>query len=62
VLERRHARGLVDTSVIIEPPEISALDLLIAATPAAEGLPLYTRNPDDFAGLHEIVEVVVVSG
>ena len=133
--ERRRAQGLVDTSVIIEPPEISALpheisistitlaelaagthatqdvmeraarqdrlqrveatfeaipfdavaartygrlvatvaaigrkargkralDLLIAATAAAEGLPLYTRNPDDFAGLDEIVEVVVVS-
>jgi len=35
-----------------------ALDLLIAASAAAEGLPLYTRNPHDFAGLEGIVEVV----
>lgn len=32
--------------------------LLIAATAAANGLPLYTRNPDDFAGLDEVVTVV----
>ncbi|CAB4362691.1 MAG: PIN domain-containing protein [Actinobacteria bacterium] len=37
-----------------------AVDLLIAATACAQGLPLYTRNPDDFAALHELVEVVSV--
>ncbi len=37
-----------------------ALDLLIAATAAAEGLPLYTRNRDDFSGLEEMVEVIAV--
>lgn len=37
-----------------------ALDLLIAATAAAAGLPVYTRNPDDFAGLSDIVEIVAV--
>lgn len=37
-----------------------ALDLMIAATAAGVGLPLYTRNPDDFAGLGEVVEVVAV--
>lgn len=131
----RHARGLVDTSVVIDPPEISALpqeisistitlaelaagthatedpieravrqdrlqrleatfeaipfdaagaraygrlvatvvaigrkargkralDLLIAATAAAEGLPLYTRNPSDFTGLEDVIEIVAVS-
>jgi len=35
-------------------------DLLIAATALAAGLPLYTRNPDDFAGLGNLVEVVHV--
>ena len=133
--EPRHTRGLVDTSVVIDPPEASALpgeisistitlaelaagthatddvieravrqdrlqrleatfeaipfdaaaaraygrlvatvaaigrkargkralDLLIAATAAAEGLPLYTRNPIDFAGLEDVVEIVAVS-
>jgi predicted nucleic acid-binding protein len=33
-------------------------DLLIAATAHANGLVLYTRNPDDFAGLEGLVEVV----
>ena len=33
-------------------------DLLIAATAHANGLPLYTRNPEDFAGLHDLVEII----
>jgi len=37
-----------------------ALDLLIAATACAAELPLYTRNPDDFYALGDLVEVVVV--
>jgi predicted nucleic acid-binding protein len=35
-------------------------DLLIAATAHANGLPLYTRSPDDFAGLGKLVDVVGV--
>jgi predicted nucleic acid-binding protein len=34
-----------------------AMDLLIAATALAADLPLYTRNPDDFEGLTELIEV-----
>ena len=34
-----------------------AIDLLLAATALAEGLPLYTRNPDDFQGLGGVLEV-----
>ena len=37
-----------------------AVDLFIAATAVAAGLPLYTRNPDDFAGLSEMLELVAV--
>ena len=35
-------------------------DLLIAATAAANGLPLYTRNPSDFVGLEGVVDVIGV--
>lgn len=38
----------------------SALDLLIAATALGAELPLYTRNPDDFGGLGNLVEIVAV--
>lgn len=37
-----------------------AVDLLIAATALAAGLPLYTRNGDDFRGLDGLVEVIEV--
>ncbi|HUF78956.1 MAG TPA: VapC toxin family PIN domain ribonuclease, partial [Thermoanaerobaculia bacterium] len=37
-----------------------AIDLLIAAVARASGLPLYTRNPEDFSGLGNLVEVVAV--
>jgi predicted nucleic acid-binding protein len=33
-------------------------DLLIAATAHANGVALYTRNPDDFAGLEDLLLVV----
>jgi predicted nucleic acid-binding protein len=37
-----------------------AIDLLLAAAACAAGLPLYTRNPDDFRAIGELVEVVAV--
>lgn len=38
-----------------------AIDLLIAANALAAGLPLYTRNPSDFAGLERLIQVMKVS-
>lgn len=35
-------------------------DLMIASVAAAQKLPLYTTNPDDFAGLDGLVDVVPV--
>jgi len=35
-------------------------DLLIASTAAANGLPVYTRNPSDFDALKAIIKVVPV--
>ena len=37
-----------------------AVDLLIAATALAADLPLYTRNPGDFAGLDALLEIVSI--
>jgi predicted nucleic acid-binding protein len=35
-------------------------DLLIASTAAANGLPLYTRNPADFDALKKILKIISV--
>lgn len=35
-------------------------DLLIASTAAANGLPIYTRNPSDFDALKRILKVVSI--
>lgn len=37
-----------------------AVDLLMAATAQASSLPLYTRNPDDFRGLENLLDIVTV--
>jgi predicted nucleic acid-binding protein len=34
--------------------------MLIAAVAASHGLPLLTRNPDDFSGLDDVVTVTDV--
>ena len=37
-----------------------AIDLLLAAVACAAGLPLYTRNPDDFRAIGKLIEIVAV--
>jgi predicted nucleic acid-binding protein len=41
-------------------PRPRATDLMIVATAASNGLPLYTANPDDFRGAGTVAEVVGV--
>lgn len=54
--------GMVATAVVQagRMPQRRLADLLIAATAHAHGLDVYTRNPDDFAGLDALIRVVAV--
>ena len=54
--------GLVVAAVVREgrKPRSRFADLLIAATAHANGLDLYTRNGDDFAGLEDLVHVIAI--
>jgi hypothetical protein len=48
------------TVAIGRNPKPRKNDLMIAATAAANGLPLYTANVDDFKGLESVLEVIEV--
>lgn len=54
--------GLVVAAVLGEgrKPRSRFADLLIAATARANGLDLYTRNPEDFFGLQDLVRIVAI--
>ncbi|HSS48582.1 MAG TPA: type II toxin-antitoxin system VapC family toxin [Thermoanaerobaculia bacterium] len=41
-------------------PKARVMDLWIAATALTHKIPLYTRNPDDFHGLQELIEIIVI--
>lgn len=41
-------------------PRPRRTDLMIAATASVRGLPLYTRNANDFVGLDDMVQIVAV--
>jgi predicted nucleic acid-binding protein len=53
-----YGRVFAATRVLGRSSRTRLADLLIAATAAAAGLPIYTRNASDFAGLEDIVDVV----
>jgi predicted nucleic acid-binding protein len=61
--EAARAYGRVTAAVVAagRKPRRRAVDLMIAATAIAAGLPLFTTNPDDFAGLDQLVDVVPVT-
>jgi len=58
---RAYGQIYAAVSALGRSPRRRAMDLLIAATALSAGLPLYTRNPADFEGLAELIEVVAVS-
>jgi predicted nucleic acid-binding protein len=55
--------GRVTAAVIAasRKPRGRAVDLMIAATAIANGLPLYTTNPADFTGLDTLIRIVPVT-
>lgn len=61
-VEAARVYGWVTAAVIAagRKPRRRALDLMIASIAIAEGLPLYTTNPDDFVGLERLMTVVPV--
>jgi len=55
--------GRVTAAVVAagRKPRGRVVDLMIAATAIAEGLPLYTTNPGDFTGLDALIRIVPVT-
>src|SRR5579862_8219475 len=55
--------GRVTAAVVAagRKPRRRIADLMIAATAIAEGLPLITTNPADYAGLEKLIRVVPVT-
>ena len=61
--EAARTYGRVAAAVITagHKPRRRTADLMIAASAIAEGLPLFTTNPDDYAGLEKLVRVIPVT-
>jgi predicted nucleic acid-binding protein len=55
--------GRVTAAVVAagRKPRGRVTDLMIAATAIAEGLPLFTTNPDDFIGLDSLIRIFPVT-
>ncbi|MFI5063086.1 MAG: type II toxin-antitoxin system VapC family toxin [Streptosporangiales bacterium] len=62
-VEAARAYGQVCAAVIAagRKPRRRAVDLMLASVAIAEQLPLFTTNPDDYAGLDHLLTVVPVS-
>lgn len=62
-VEAARAYGRICAAVIAagRKPRRRAVDLMIASVALAEDLPLFTTNPDDFVGLHDLLTIVPVS-
>lgn len=58
---RLYGRITAGVVAVGRTPRRRPVDLMIAATAAAEGLPLYTSNPDDYKGLDHIITLVPVT-
>jgi predicted nucleic acid-binding protein len=61
--EAARAFGQVTAAVraVGRTPRRRTVDLMIASTAIAAGLPLFTTNPDDFAGLTSLLAVIPVT-
>lgn len=57
---RMYGRVFAATRAAGQSSRARLADLLIASTTAANGLPLYTRNPSDFGALRGILKVVKI--
>jgi predicted nucleic acid-binding protein len=55
---RAYGRMFAAARAVGQTSRTRLADLLIASTAAANNLPLYTRNPGDFAALKSIVKVI----
>ncbi|MFC0601235.1 type II toxin-antitoxin system VapC family toxin [Streptomyces palmae] len=62
-VEAARIYGRVSAAVISagRQPRRRIADLMIASIAVAEGLPLFTTNPDDFKGLDDLLTIVPVT-
>lgn len=58
---RHYGRLAAAMASIGRQPRARVMDLLIAATAAAHGARLYTRNAADLTGLEDLVDIVALS-
>jgi predicted nucleic acid-binding protein len=62
-VEAARTYGMVTAAIVAagRKPRRRIADLMIASIAISEGLPLYTTNPDDFAGLGNLLTIVPVT-